>query len=539
MTLQPRLRTIAVAGALLTATATIDAAVAAGADQLKSDIDSFLRRLQLVAPGRLHWDGAESIDVGDSGGGATAKLANARFSIRKDPGDAAAVATITLDRIEIRERPAPAGDDITEVTVTLPNATVTTPTGEEVHLTVDGGKATVTLQGDAERQRDVGFEVAAARIAAKDHPGSVSLGPVSGSWKTVRNGDGSWRGPLALDLNRIAFALPDAQIEGSVGRIAYSGETGGPSLAELDAFRDRATEIRDNFQHDPEKRTQEMLALLPKVFSVFSYSNGNASVERVVAKRPGGETLVALDKAWIGGGIEGFDRDKASFRLTLGHAGLSLAPSVLDENRVPRSVDLDFGVEDIAVAVLRSIAEAAAQGGPEADQEDRQKAFRQMLGASMALQPVLRVYDAMVTFKSAAIAASGEARRAPPPPLGYEASGDITVRGFDALGDIDTAQFDRTFLPLIKFLGSPATAADGAAVLTYHLSGALGQPLKLNGSDIGGWFGGTATHPPAPLARALRLEQPPLTGDDVRAVQQALKPRPGPQFADGVYDSAT
>ncbi|MBV8779351.1 MAG: peptidoglycan-binding protein [Alphaproteobacteria bacterium] len=145
----------------------------------------------------------------------------------------------------------------------------------------------------------------------------------------------------------------------------------------------------------------------------------------------------------------------------------------------------------------------------------------------------------MVTFKSAAIAASGEARRAPPPPLGYEASGDITVRGFDALGDIDTAQFDRTFLPLIKFLGSPATAADGAAVLTYHLSGALGQPLKLNGSDIGGWFGGTATHPPAPLARALRLEQPPLTGDDVRAVQQALKPRPGPQFADGVYDSAT
>ena len=59
----------------------------------------------------------------------------------------------------------------------------------------------------------------------------------------------------------------------------------------------------------------------------------------------------------------------------------------------------------------------------------------------MSLSPVLRLHEAAVDFKDVKIAASGEAKRAPPMPVGYSATADIAVGGFDALSEIVDQQF--------------------------------------------------------------------------------------------------
>jgi hypothetical protein len=53
------------------------AALAANADALKGDIDAFFQRVQIATAGRLHWSGADSIDVRDEGGEAIARISNA------------------------------------------------------------------------------------------------------------------------------------------------------------------------------------------------------------------------------------------------------------------------------------------------------------------------------------------------------------------------------------------------------------------------------------------------------------------------------
>jgi hypothetical protein len=257
----------------------------------------------------------------------------------------------------------------------------------------------------------------------------------------------------------------------------------------------------------------------------------------MVAKRPDGETLVSMAKFWMAGGISGFDSDKVALRMTIGHDGLSLASSLAPATRVPQSSDLDFGIEGIDTATLRKLAEAASHIDPDASPEDRDKTSQQMLFGAMALQPVFRIYDAMANFRAVSIAASGEAKRAQPAPIGYSAAGEVTVRGFDALDELLPARLDETFLPLLKYLGKADTAADGAAVIDYQITSELDDLLKLNGSDITAWFRAPRVVEGQP--RVLRLQEPPLTGDDVRAVQKALKPAQGKSFADGVYDGAT
>jgi peptidoglycan hydrolase-like protein with peptidoglycan-binding domain len=538
MTLQGTLRAIVVAIALSCNAVAPDLAAAAGGDTLKTDIDAFFHRMQLAASDRLHWDGADRIDVSDKGAEAVATVVNARFSLRKDPADPLPVATLTLDRIDVRRRPASAGGNMVELAISLPSTIAIATVGAgEIDLTLQDAKANVVLEEPAERERELTLDIAGARLEEKSHGASAAFGPVTGSWKTVRNDDGSWHGPIEFELKKFEFLIPEAQLAGGVARIAYTGDAAGPSLADIDAFRDRLSELRENFQDDADKRSQEMLALLPKAFTVFSYSKGDATFERVTAKRPDGETLVSLAKAWLGGSFTGLDGEKAAIRMTMGHDGLMLAPSLLPENQVPRSADVDLGIEDIAVSALRSIAEAAAQGRPDATPEDQQKAKQQILVSVMALQPVIRVYDAMVNFPKASIDASGEAKRAPPAPIGFAASGDVTVRGFDALADMVTSAFARAYLPLIEFLGTAESAGDGGSVLAYHLTSGLGQPLKLNGSDINAWFSRAANPPGQP--RVLRLEEPPMSGDDVSAAQKAVGPHNGEPLADGVYDSAT
>jgi peptidoglycan hydrolase-like protein with peptidoglycan-binding domain len=270
---------------------------------------------------------------------------------------------------------------------------------------------------------------------------------------------------------------------------------------------------------------------LPQMLDLFSFSKAMLTIEQVRAKRPDGETLVSLGKAWLGG--EGRrDGDKAAFRITLGHDGLALAPSLLPENQVPNSVELDFGVEDIALAAIRNLA-AAAQAAAEANPDDRQKFVPQMIAAAMSLKPVFDLYEALANFKDVGIAGSGKAERAPPLPLGYAAAGDVAISGFDALGQILTAKGARTHLALLKFLGEPAVNAAGDKIMQFHLASQLGKPITVNGNDLSEWFSGKA---PAGQPRLLRLTDPPEAGDDVRAVQKAVL---SDGRSDGIYDVVT
>jgi hypothetical protein len=542
MTLPSALRPLVVALVSLCCMASMQRALAADADALKAEINTFFHRIELASAGQLRWDGADSIDASANGDEAVVTVINARFSLRKEPVEPKPLATVTLDRIQVRKRPASSGDDMAELTITFPDSsTFVTADGNELDLTLKSGTATALLEGTAERQRGVTIEIANGRFDLKDHAAWATFGPVAGDWKIVGNGDGSWRAPTNLEIKKLEFLIPDAPLTGAVDRIALNGDAGGPNLADYDAFRDRAIEVRDNFRDDPNRQRQELLSLLPKAFSVFGYSKGNLDIERVAAKRPDGETLVSLDKAWIGGEIAGLDGDKVAWRITVGHDGLMLAPSLLSEDQVPRSADLDVGIEDIAVSTLRTLIEAASQAGTDMPQEDRQKASQQILAAAMSLQPVLRIYDAMVNFRSVSVDASGEAKRAPPAPIGYIASGDITVRGFDALSKVLTGPFERALLPLLKFIGNPATDADGHSVTNFAVTSAIGRTITINNSNLANWFGGIRPGVPAPGApvRLLRLADPPLTGEDVRVVQKAVAAQQIEPFTDGIYDTAT
>jgi peptidoglycan hydrolase-like protein with peptidoglycan-binding domain len=508
------------------------AALAANADALKGDIDAFFQRVQIATAGRLHWSGADSIDVRDEGGEAIARISNGHLALRSPSGDAKPVATITLDRIDIRRRPATAGSNMAELVVLLPTtSTVTTDDGNELTLTLKDANATALLEGAAERQREATLDIAGGQLDERSHAARVSFGPVSAHWKIVRGDGGSWRAPGDFAVEKLAFLIPEAPLAGEVERIAYQAEVAGPDLSALDAFRDKASELRENFRDEPQKRLQEMAALLPQMLDLFSSSKGMVTVERVTAKRPDGETLVSLSKAWFGG--EGRrDGDKAAFRMTLGHDGLALALSLLPEHQVPNSIELDFGVEDIALAAIRNLA-AAGQAAAAANPDDQQKYVPQIIAAAMSLKPVFHLYDALANFKDVGIAASGKAERAPPLPIGYAAAGDVTVSGFDALGQILTARDARMYLALLKFLGEPGGNAAGDKIMRFHLASQLGKPITVNGNDLGEWFSGKT---PAGQPRLLRLTDPPATGDDVRAVQKAIM---SDGHADGIYDVVT
>jgi hypothetical protein len=302
-------------------------------------------------------------------------------------------------------------------------------------------------------------------------------------------------------------------------------------------MRDRLADIRD--QDSPDQKIAAWLAVLPKIFVVFGSSHAELTVEGVTAKKSDTDTQMSLKKAVLGGELTGLDGDKASIRLTVHHDGLTIAPALVPDVRVPRQAAIDLSLDDIATSALRTLAEAASDSAPNATDEQRQKAKQQMLVAALTVSPVLRLREASVEFKDVKISATGEAKRAPPMPIGYSATADIAVRGFDALSEIVTGNLGRAYLPLLKFIGPGETDADGTPVSKFHLASAFGQTLTVNGSNLSAWLDSHVSSGPGPgQPRMLHLADPPMNGDDVRAVQKALGTgQKG--LADGVYDGAT
>src|SRR5580704_6015965 len=94
-------------------------AAATGADLLKAEIDDFFHYLDLSSNGVLHWEDADSFDVRDDGDGAVAVIVNGHLSVRDRNGGPKPLASITLDRVEVRRRPA--GDNKIELVVALPS----------------------------------------------------------------------------------------------------------------------------------------------------------------------------------------------------------------------------------------------------------------------------------------------------------------------------------------------------------------------------------------------------------------------------------
>jgi peptidoglycan hydrolase-like protein with peptidoglycan-binding domain len=540
MALHAALKLAVVAG-LLSWTILPITAHATGADELKVEIETFIGRINRSGNDVLRWEGAESIDVRDDGADAVAEIVKGKLSFHPENAKPSATPVeVTFDRIEVRRSPEPGADDRFKFTVKAPALSrFSVSDGSDVTLALKDAVLTAVIEGPAEHERSVVLDVPSGRVEHQKSGSWLTFGPLVSSWKLDSTDNGGWTTPIEFELKSIEFLAPEGSATGTVERIGYTGVAAGPSLGDFETLRDRLAEMRE--ETDPNKRVAKVLELLPKILAAFTGSKGELAIERVNVKNTDGRPAFSLDKVALGGSVAGLDGDRATWRFTLSHDGLAIDPASVSANQVPRRAIVDFGLEDISVPILRNLAEAAGHMGPDAADTDKQQSLVQIIAAAMTLSPTFHLYKASVEFPSVKIDATGEAKREPPPPLGYTAVGDVTVRGFDALSDVVTDINDRQHLPLLKFIGEPGTDADGAKIVKFHLAAASGKPITVNGSDIADWFrgGDQFGHLPAKPPRPLRLADPPEKGDDVRAVQKAVKADEVEPFTDGVYDTAT
>jgi hypothetical protein len=162
----------------------------------------------------------------------------------------------------------------------------------------------------------------------------------------------------------------------------------------------------------------------------------------------------------MGGALTGLSGEAAALRITLKHDGLTLAPALLDRAKVLQRAVIDFGLEEVGTAPLRSILEAAKTMRDGASEAATANATQQMLGAAAMLNPVFRIYELTLDTPDVGVDATGEAKGSPLSPKGYSAQGDVAVRGFGALpGLIGDAPF-AAYLPLLKEIGTITSTLD-------------------------------------------------------------------------------
>ena len=316
--------------------------------ELKSQIDGVLDKLEKASHGFLKWEGADRIEIRQEGDAAVANIANARVSIGSPEAKAGQErAHVTFDHIEIRRTPGPEG--AAKLAAKLPReATLQTTDGNEIKLTLKDATGEAVIDAKSGRARESALAFAGARIADKKSGDWVSFGPLSFSSKVVGAADGGWTSPIDFELKQIEFFFAKAPVAGAIDRISYGARSAGPDLAALDRLRDELDALREKDDAPPKERMDALVALLPSIPALFSQAKGELAVEGVVARAPTGEPYVALAKASMGGTLTGLSGDTAALRITLQHDGLTLAPAILDPARVPRRATLDFGVEEVA-----------------------------------------------------------------------------------------------------------------------------------------------------------------------------------------------
>jgi len=504
-------------------------AAQADEDRFKLEIDEYLGRLGAGTKGAVKWDGSDGIAMREDGGAVVATIANGRIRIEE-------IGRIVFDKIVLRRAPKPGDDTRLVYEMILPGQSVfTAEDGTTLKLTLKGGTATAQLDTRTKRAHESKLSITGARLEQEKTGTWINIGTIDSATMLDIAGDGTWKAPGEVGLAGIEFFFPDGPIGGTVERILYTVKSSGPDAAKLEQLRGQFDAVQKDDGRPPERRLAEILRLLPAVPAVFNELRGEFTVEGVAVRAVNGEKLVALRKAVMGGALDGLSGATATLRIALGHEGLELSPSIVDPAKVPERFVFDFGFEDVATAPLRSLIEAAAKLNSD-DASEKAQATGQMLGAAAMLAPVVRVYEAGVQTKDVGIEATATAKGSPLSPKGYSAEGDVLVRGFDALSALLGPVPGVDWLMLARELASEDKAADGTLLLKYHLASVPQKWLTLNGSDVGVWFGG-AGGPEG--QRVLLPHDPPMQGNDVRAVQRALTAVKLKVPQDGVYAAAT
>jgi murein L,D-transpeptidase YcbB/YkuD len=204
---------------------------------------------------------------------------------------------------------------------------------------------------------------------------------------------------------------------------------------------------------------------------------------------------------------------------------------------------LDFGVADLSTQAMTNLLHAFITAtdqrlsGESEREANKQEALQQALGAAAMLNPTFHVYDITIDTEEVGVDLTAEAHGSPLAPKGYAASGDLAVRGFDAIPKLSGGIPFAEYLPVLREIGVEGTAPDGTPRLQFHITSAPSDRIAINSNDVSAWFDGTETAAGQP--RLLRPSDPPMHGSDVTRVQRALAAAKISVEQDGEYNSAT
>jgi len=508
-------------------------------DRFRANVDAFVGRLEPSSNGVVRWAGSDPYEIRREGDTLVAVIANPRLSFHDER-----VGHLSLDRIEIRQIGQKDDGRLIELAVLLPRvAVLSEPDGDKTRIELRDGTANALIEEGSGRGRETTVKIASARIDEPKRGAWIGVGPLSMASKLLAGPNGGWSGPIDFEANEIRFFIPEGPLNGDIHRIAFSGDSSGPRLDELNKARDTLEALQNEDGRSPEARGTALIRRLPTIADLFGTIRGKISLDGLTVRSVTGETLVSLALAESATEVTGLDTAEASIRFSVRHEGLDVAPSLLDKTRVPRRVVIDLGVGDLSTkalsTVVRVIATMAAvnDAGGHGDQEDKQQATQQILGAVAMLNPTFHIYDFDVDTLEVGIDLTAEARGSPLAPKGYTAAGELTVRGFDQIANLGVGMPLIEYLPVLKELGIAEKAQDGTPRLEFNLASAPPRWVTINGNDVSRWFGGSEPQKGQP--RRLKPSDPPLEGEDVKNVQRALVRLNFAVEQNGVYNSST
>jgi hypothetical protein len=508
-------------------------------DRFRTEINAFIGRLGPSSNGAVKWLGSDPFEVRRDGEALLAIIENARLSLdTPEPGQ------LILDRVEIREIARKDEGKLIELALTLPkNIMLRETDGTETKINLTGARADTVVEAESGRGRETLVEIASARI---DHPKTgtwVSFGPLSMSSKLVAEPNGGWSGPVEFEVKGIEYFLPQGPVGGAIDRLAFAGKSAGPRLNELDKLRHAIDQLQADDSKSPQARGATFLVALSSISEPFSTIRGELALEGLTVRSVTGETLVALAKAGSTTEVTGLATEQAALRFSISHQGLDLAPSLLENWKVPRRVVFDFGVADLSTQALTNLLHAVITAtdqrvsGESESEANKQQALQQALGAAAMLNPTFHVYDIAIDTEGVGVNLTAEAHGSPLAPKGYTASGDLAVRGFDAIAKLSGGIPFAEYLPVLREIGVEGTAPDGTPRLQFHLTSAPTNWIAINENDVSAWFDGTESAAGQP--RLLKPSDPPMRGNDVKGVQRALANAKISVEQDGEYNSAT
>jgi Putative peptidoglycan binding domain len=508
-------------------------------DRFRANVDAFVGRLGPSSNGVVRWAGSDPYEIRREGDTLVAVIANPRLSFRDER-----VGHLSLDRIEIRQIGQKDDGRLIELAVLLPRvAMLSEADGAKTKIELKDGTANALIEEGSGRGRETTVKIATVRIDQPKKGAWVSVGPLSMASKLVAGPNGGWSGPIDLEANEIEFVIPEGPLGGEIHRIAFSGDSSGPRLDELNKLRDALEALQSDDGRSPEARSTALMRILPMIADPFGKIHGKLALDGLIVRSVTGERLVSLAQAESTMEVAGLDTEEASIHFGVRHEGLDVAPSLLDKTKVPRRAVIDLGVGNLSMQalskVIRAITTMAAvdDAGEHGDQEGKQQATQQILGAVAMLNPTFHIYDCAVDTLEVGIDLTAEARGSPLAPKGYTAAGELAVRGFDEIASLGVGIPFTEYLPVLKELGVDERAQDGTPRLEFNLASAPPKWITINGNDVSGWFGGSEPQKGQP--RRLKPSDPPLEGEDVKNVQRALARLNFAVEQNGVYDSST